>query len=146
MPTSTKFSWIPSGNEGTQVYFGTDGSGIYVPHNTINGTDTGYTSSYQVSQMLIGSQTYYLHLVPYNVFGDAIDCPIWNFTVIPSDTVPYCVHFDTYAVPNGWSVSSNPGQTDFWFLTSERNYSRLYTQNQTYFWDHTSLTHGQCKS
>ncbi len=60
---------------GSKLYVGTDNP----PTNHINGLALGYVESYTISQELDYDTTYYWQVVPYNSFGDATSCPIWEF-------------------------------------------------------------------
>ena len=43
-------------------------------------TDLGFIHVWTPSPSLIANTTYYWQIVPYNIYGDAIDTPIWSFT------------------------------------------------------------------
>ncbi len=45
------------------------------------------TTVYDPVNDLTYSTTYYWKIIPYNQFGDAINCPVWSFTVLADPTV-----------------------------------------------------------
>jgi len=47
------------------------------------GTQTTYTPS----EPLAHATTYYWQVIPYNTFGDAIECPVWCFTTITNNII-----------------------------------------------------------
>lgn len=62
--------------QGYKLFLGTDNP----PTNMINGTDSTDTLTYDITSELDTETTYYWQIVPYNVAGDAADCPVWSFT------------------------------------------------------------------
>ena len=83
MPTWTDFNWADGGGvapDGYKIYIGTDGGGTTTPTNVVNGTDLGLVTSYDHYQNLDYGTTYYWQIVPYNAYGDALNCPIWKFS------------------------------------------------------------------
>lgn len=60
------------------LYFGTDNP----PTNIENGIDLGNTISFSPSFNLEYGSTYYWRIVPYNQFGNATGCNIWQFETI----------------------------------------------------------------
>jgi len=76
-----ELEWEMVGNAtGYKIYFGSDGDGIDTPTNLIDGfeiSETHYSFSNVESNV-----TYYWQIVPYNSFGDAVDCEIWRFSTI----------------------------------------------------------------
>lgn len=106
VPRNITMSWAAGGGitDGYKVYFGTDNP----PSNIVNGTtQTGTT--YQPATMPY-STTYFWKIVPFNQFGDAINCPTWSFTTLADPTVttfPFVENFDTLippALPLGWTT------------------------------------------
>ncbi len=104
---NTNLSWTSGGGTvtGYKVFFGTDNP----PTNIVNGT-TQTGTAYDPVNDLAYSTTYYWKIVPYNTVGDAIDCPVWQFTTLADPTIttyPYLQNFDTVtppALPLGWST------------------------------------------
>jgi hypothetical protein len=99
-------SWVSGGGvvDGYKVYLGTDNP----PTNIVNGTiQTGLT--YDPPDFTY-STGYYWKIVPFNTFGDALDCPVWQFTTMADPTVttfPYNQSFDAVtppALPLGWTT------------------------------------------
>jgi len=103
----TNLSWTTGGGivDGYKVYFGTDNP----PTNLVNGAiQTG--TLYDHPTDLVYSTVYYWKIVPFNTDGDALNCPVWQFTTLADPTVtvyPYVQDFDTVtppALPLGWST------------------------------------------
>jgi hypothetical protein len=69
------------GATGYYLYFGTDGGGVTPPTNIVNGTDVGNVTSYAYSGVAF-STTHYWQIIPYNGYGAASGCDIWDFTTI----------------------------------------------------------------
>ncbi len=89
VPVPNTLSWISGGGfpEGYKLFLGTaDPPALLADMQQ----DSTYTSP------LAYSTTYFWRVVPYNSYGDAVDCPVWSFT--------------TQADP---TVYSFPWQTDF---------------------------------
>lgn len=99
-------SWTTGGGtvDGYKVYLGTDNP----PTNIVNGT-TQTGTSYDPANFAY-STVYYWKIVPYNTFGDALNCPVWSFTTLADPTVttyPYAQNFDTVTppgLPMGWTT------------------------------------------
>ncbi len=69
-------SWSPAqGADGYYVYLGTDNP----PTDVYNEEDVTDALSLAYSGLQAGV-VYYWQVVPYNVNGDAVNCPIWSFT------------------------------------------------------------------
>jgi len=117
VPIATNLSWNTGGGlvEGYKVYFGTDNP----PTNIENGT-IQTTTVYDPVNDLTYSTTYYWKIIPYNQFGDAINCPVWSFTVLADPTVttyPYEQNFDSVTPPDlalGWTVINANNDTYTW--------------------------------
>ncbi len=77
--------WADGGNypDGYRVYMGTDNP----PTNVVNGTDTGFTTTYSVTDMLDFETIHYWQIIPYNYVGDAVNCPVWSFITRPEGMV-----------------------------------------------------------
>ncbi|HNQ44663.1 MAG TPA: choice-of-anchor J domain-containing protein, partial [Candidatus Cloacimonadota bacterium] len=72
------------------------------PTNIVNNLDIGNVLSYDPNPDLLPSTTYYWKVVPFNTFGDAIDCPVWSFTThgdATISTLPYTQHWDSVTAP-----------------------------------------------
>ncbi|MGC9362621.1 MAG: choice-of-anchor J domain-containing protein, partial [Candidatus Syntrophosphaera sp.] len=113
----TNLSWVTGGGivDGYKVYFGTDSP----PTNLVNGTiQTG--TVYDHPTDLVYSTDYYWQIVPFNTYGDAVDCPIWHFTTLDDPTIsvyPHVENFDIVtppALPLGWSVINANQDTYTW--------------------------------
>ncbi|MDD4677412.1 MAG: choice-of-anchor J domain-containing protein [Candidatus Cloacimonetes bacterium] len=117
VPIGTNLTWITGGGivDGYKVYFGTDNP----PTNIVSGVIQTATV-YDPANDLNYSTTYYWKIVPFNQFGDAVDCPVWSFTVLADPTVttyPYEQNFDLVTVPDlppGWTVINANNDTYTW--------------------------------
>jgi len=109
-------SWVAGGGivEGYKVFLGTDNPPTNIANGTIQ-TATTYdapTFSY--------STTYFWKIVPFNQFGDAVDCPVWTFTTLADPTVtsfPYYQNFDSVtppALPPGWTTINANNDSYTW--------------------------------
>lgn len=89
VPVPTALCWVSGGGspEGYKLFLGTENPPPLLADMQQGATYTG-TFAY--------STTYFWKVVPYNSYGDAVDCPVWSFTT-QSDPV----------------VHSFPWQTDF---------------------------------
>lgn len=83
-PVSSNLSWssVP-GASGYRIYLGTDA----LATNILNGIDLGNVTSYNPTSDLSFLTTYYWKIVPYNNFGPATGCTIWEFT---TEDFSYC--------------------------------------------------------
>ncbi|HPN40669.1 MAG TPA: GLUG motif-containing protein, partial [Candidatus Cloacimonadota bacterium] len=61
---------------GFKLWLGTDNP----PTNIANGMDLGWRWSYDPNPNLVSNTTYYWRIIPYNMVGDAQNCPIWSFS------------------------------------------------------------------
>ncbi len=114
----TNLTWITGGGtvDGYKVYFGTDNP----PTNLVNGTvQTGTVYNHPTD--LTFSTTHYWKIVPFNTLaGDALDCPVWQFTTLADPTIttfPYAQNFDEVTVPAlplGWSTINANGDAYTW--------------------------------
>lgn len=99
-------SWTAGGGvtDGYKVYLGTDNP----PTNIVNGT-TQTATTYDPADFAFNTQ-YFWKIVPFNQYGDALNCPVWSFTTHPDPTVttyPYLQNFDSVTPPNlpvGWTT------------------------------------------
>ncbi len=73
-------TWYASAAGGTptgyKIWFGSNNP----PTNIANGIDLSDVLSYASPVTLDYLATYYWKIVPYNDNGDALDCPVWNFS------------------------------------------------------------------
>ncbi|MBK9417329.1 MAG: hypothetical protein IPN62_08560 [Flavobacteriales bacterium] len=93
----TNLTWnAASGSDGYLLYFGTDGGGVTLPTNLVNGTDLGVVLTYATGALVLG-QTYYWAVVPYNGAGSSSNCVIRNFNTNP----PACLATPTAPVNGG---------------------------------------------
>ncbi len=65
--------------DGYYLSFGSDNP----PTNILDGVDQDDATTYNYSD-LAGGITYYWQVIPYNVNGNATDCPVWSFTTYGS--------------------------------------------------------------
>jgi len=94
----SNLSWVAGGGiiDGYKVYLGTDNP----PSNIVNGAiqmETIYNPD-----DLSYSTVYYWKIVPYNTYGDALNCPVWSFTTLADPTVstfPWNENFDSLTPP-----------------------------------------------
>ncbi|MDI3503864.1 MAG: large repetitive protein, partial [Candidatus Cloacimonadota bacterium] len=118
---------------GYTLYFGTTESPTQIG-------DLGDVTTYDPGTLSYNT-TYYWQVVPYNTYGDAVDCPIWSFTTIPDPTItaadlPYLENFDGVTAPDfpmGWDTITNTANTYAAFGTytystpySTPNHVRMY--------------------
>lgn len=103
---SAHLSWVSGGGtvDGYKVYLGTDNP----PTNIVNGTIQTETT-YDPADFSY-STIYFWKIVPFNSYGDALNCPVWSFTTMADPTVttfPYNQNFDSLtppALPLGWTT------------------------------------------
>lgn len=83
-------TWQPGNSGGVpvgyRVYLGTDGGGTATPTNVVNGQEV-IAATFSLAQPLLNNTQYYWKIVPFNAVGDALDCPVWSFSVIPENAV-----------------------------------------------------------
>lgn len=107
-PIGASLSWVAGGGvtDGYKVYLGTDNP----PTNMVNGTVQ--TGNIYIPNPFTYSTTYYWQIVPFNQYGDAINCPVWSFTTLADPTVvsfPYLQGFDEVTPPAqalGWTTNN----------------------------------------
>ncbi|MCD4679498.1 MAG: hypothetical protein K8S00_03830, partial [Bacteroidales bacterium] len=102
----TDIEWVGLSNaDGYYVYMGTDGGGTVAPTNIANGIMVSGTS-WTPPAMLPFLTTVYWQIVPYNSFGTASGCPIWEFIVqdIPVQTIPFFDGFETGNLELYWDT------------------------------------------
>ena len=122
--------WADGGGipEGYKLSIGTNNP----PTNLLNNANLGDTTIFQIPQLLNYNTTYFWKVVPYNVNGDAANCPVWSFTTMADPTItqfPFTQNFDAitpgaafyyppflmgYDYPLGWSVVSPGNQAMSW--------------------------------
>ncbi len=106
--------WTATGGNptGYKLYVGTNNP----PTNMVNGVDLGNVLQYAISNELDYSTNYFWKVVPYNNFGDATTCPIWEFKVMDDPTItvyPWNEGFESvtpgagFNYPLGWRVINN---------------------------------------
>lgn len=67
------------------------------------------SSNYDPAAYFEYDTTYYWRVVPFNDFGNALDCPVWSFTTRADPTIyafPYTEAFDGTFNPTGWTDHS----------------------------------------
>jgi len=102
----TDVEWVSLINaDGYYVYMGTDGGGTVAPTNIANGIMVS-GNSWTPPAMLPFLTTVYWQIVPYNSFGTASGCPIWEFIVqdIPVQTIPFFDGFETGNLALYWDT------------------------------------------
>ncbi len=110
-------SWVSGGGvvDAYYVYFGTDNP----PTNIVNGSSQT-ADMYDPADPLTYNTTYYWQVVPYNTYGMAANCPVWQFTTMADPTIsafPYNQNFDNATVPFlplGWSQLNTNADTYTW--------------------------------
>ncbi len=118
--------WLTGGGAptGYKVFLGTDNP----PTNIANGTIQTATT-YNPDNDFTYSTVYYWKIVPYNDFGDAVDCPVWSFTAMPDPLVtvfPYNQNWDSVtapAVPPSWTIVNANSDAFTWVTVSSGAYS-----------------------
>ncbi|MBN2830034.1 MAG: choice-of-anchor D domain-containing protein, partial [Candidatus Cloacimonetes bacterium] len=99
-----------TGAEGYYLSLGTDTP----PTNVLDMIDLGNVTSYQYNN-LMNSTNYFWQITPYNANGNAVNCPIWEFTTrIVSDQLSVPDEFSTIqtaidASIDGETVLVQPG-------------------------------------
>lgn len=117
-------TWSSGGgvHTGYKVFLGTDNP----PTNLVNGVSQTAAVYDPPANFLYNTQ-YYWKIVPYNTFGDAVDCPVWSFTTLADPTVtnfPYAENFDTVVTPGiplGWSVINANADAYTWVSVEDAN-------------------------
>jgi hypothetical protein len=126
--------WANGGGNPSGFYlsFGTNNP----PTNLLNMVNLGDTVIYQILNELSYSTKYYWQVVPYNSNGNAINCPVWEFTTMADptkDEYPLIENFDGLVAgsafyyppfmmgniyPLGWTVLSIDNQPMSWTMIS----------------------------
>ncbi len=98
------------------------------PSNIVNNIDLGDNVGYFMNrEQLPYGATIYWQVVPYNNFGDAVNCPIWSFTVMEDPTIftfPWIESFENvnttsgFDYPLGWSLENGAEQFVCWDVIS----------------------------
>ncbi|HNZ06837.1 MAG TPA: carboxypeptidase regulatory-like domain-containing protein [Candidatus Cloacimonadota bacterium] len=114
-PTSI-LSWSSGGGwpTGYKLYFGQDP--VPSAHQDIG------TAQLFDPDSLAFSHTYYWQVIPYNALGDALDCPVWSFTVRPDSVISSFPHLETFddpwvgyiAAPFDWKMVNNDSDDNTW--------------------------------
>ncbi len=104
---SGSLTWaLSQGATGYYVSFGTDNP----PTNIYSNQDVGSSLSIDYSG-LDSNVTYYWQVIPYNVIGDATDCPVWSFTTFGEVPNPALIDEPTDGI-TGVSVTPTLSWTD----------------------------------
>lgn len=116
--TNKVFTWpVASGGvSGYKLYVGSNESAS----NLINGLDVGDVLTHTSTTInYLPNTPYFWKVVPYNEFGDAMDCTIWKFTSL---NVPNCPTI-TFPAANAtnvvrnttltWTAPTNPSATSY---------------------------------
>jgi len=102
----TALDWMAGGGtapDGYRIYFGTDGGGVTPPTNIENNNDLGLVTTYIPASPLLYNTTYYWMIVPYTTAGYASGTPIWSFTTLAPETLPFSEDFEAgTSLPPGW--------------------------------------------
>jgi hypothetical protein len=128
-------NWSSGGGfpDGYYLSFGT-----VDPYTTIlDGEDMEGDTSYEPQNLAYGTE-YWWQVVPYNTYGNATGCPIWEFTTMDDPTVtsfPWTEGFESVTVPAlpiGWSMIDNNADADAWVTSTTyphtgTNAARIYT-------------------
>lgn len=114
-PTSG-LSWNSGGGwpTGYKLYFGQDP--VPSAHQ-----DMGTAQMFDPDSLAF-SNTYYWQVIPYNALGDALDCPVWSFTVRPDSVISSFPHLETFddpwvgyiAAPFDWKMVNNDSDDNTW--------------------------------
>ena len=123
---AVKMQWANGGGnpEGYKFYFGTTAAANEIIDGQVV---TGVNTFVEYTQPLAYSTKYYWKVVPYNQYGDAVDCPVWSFTTMTDPTItsfPYTENFDQitntpgFSYPLGWSVENTNGDGMCWDVLS----------------------------
>jgi len=106
--------WTSTGGNptGYKLFLGTNNP----PSNMVNGIDLGNVLEYSISTELAYSSNLYWKVIPYNTYGDASNCPVWNFKVLDDPTItvyPWNEGFESitpgtgFNYTLGWKISNN---------------------------------------
>ncbi|MBN2829597.1 MAG: choice-of-anchor J domain-containing protein, partial [Candidatus Cloacimonetes bacterium] len=84
IPPSVQLEWRSHPfAQGYKLYIGSDNP----PTNILAMLDLGNTLTYSIDQ-LQENELYYWQVIPYNMLGDAINCPVWSFVTRDVPTSP----------------------------------------------------------
>ncbi|MCB5267611.1 MAG: hypothetical protein LHW46_05830 [Candidatus Cloacimonetes bacterium] len=87
--------------QGYRLWLGTDN-----PPSNIISAQVVLDNRYVPEDYLEYATTYYWRVVPYNEFGNALDCPTWQFSTMDDPSIadfPYLESFDLEVPPAGWT-------------------------------------------
>ncbi|MBW6514963.1 MAG: choice-of-anchor J domain-containing protein [Candidatus Syntrophosphaera sp.] len=109
---------------GYKLSFGTDDP----PTNILFEADLGYVHSYEPPSGLAFSTSYHWQLIPYNVNGDAPDCPVWSFTTRQEPAViadyPWLEDFENANfLVSGWTPLDLDGDGTCWMTDFGYNHT-----------------------
>lgn len=115
---------------GYRLSLGTDNP----PTNMLNMSNLGDTVIYRVVSELNYSTSYYWQVIPFNDNGNAVSCPVWEFTTMADPIIsqyPLIENFDNLVAgssfyyppfmmgsvyPIGWTVLSPENQSMSWTM------------------------------
>jgi hypothetical protein len=104
---SAKLSWEPTYNEaadnipvGFYISIGTDNPPTNVVHNEV----VIPNAFYEIKEKLELGTMYYWQVIPFNSFGEAEDCPVWNFTTKVEEEGQFAGGFGTESDP--WLIET----------------------------------------
>ena len=117
---------------GYKLSLGTDNP----PTNMLNMSNLGDTVIYRILSELNYSTKYYWQVIPFNDNGNAVSCPVWEFTTMANPTIsqyPMVENFDNLVTsssfyyppfmmgsiyPIGWTVLSPGNHAMTWTMIS----------------------------
>ncbi len=123
--------WSSNGGNPTSyiLNFGTNNP----PDNLINNVNIGNVNEYVISEGLEYSTQYFWQIIPTNDSGDALDCPVWNFTTMDNVVIDfnqvdeYSQGFETAEVgslPLGWEFENLNDDTSWWEVIANTQWSQ----------------------
>jgi len=103
---TTKLTWNHTGGSptGYRLWFGSNNPPSDIAANFVT-TSTSYTPPAYLDY----DTEYFWRVVPYNEYGNAIDCPVWSFRTLPDPSIvdyPYLQSFEGSFNPSGWTDHS----------------------------------------
>ncbi len=122
--------WSSNGGNPTDYVLsvGTD----YPPTNIINSLSLGTETEYYITDGLEYSTQYYWQVIPTNESGEAVDCPIWEFTTMDNIVIDfnevndYSEGFEAGAIgglPLGWEFENVNEDTSWWEIIGNSDWS-----------------------
>jgi len=113
---SLNWQWNSTGGlpTGYKLYFGTNNP----PTNIENGTDLGDVTTYDPAGDMAYNTTYYWSVLPYNLYGEPYDCPVWSFTTSSDPTIATFPHTQAFEgetfPPTDWQEVRTPASGRGW--------------------------------